>query len=91
MDDKALTLPAHGLKHICMCVPAGVPVPQPLPDRRQQGQLPQTLRAGDVLKTEGATLSWLHNQIQRIYLWAPCAEMGNHAAYQAPAGWQLQK
>jgi hypothetical protein len=91
MTHAALTLTEHGLKSVRLHPPAGVPIPQPLPDRRQQGQLPQTFRAGDVLLTEGATLSWLHNQIQRIYLWAPCAEMGNHAAYQAPAGWQLQK
>lgn len=70
---------------------AGVPLPQPLPNRRQGGQLPLRFSAHEVLATEGATYSWLHNQVQRLYLHAPCAEQGNHAAWQPPPGWQLQK
>lgn len=73
------------------CMRPGVPIPQPLPDMRQNGHLPQTLPAGQVLSTEGATYSWLHSQVQRVYLYASCAEQGNHAAWQPPAGWQLQK
>lgn len=70
--------------------PSGVPIPQPLPDRRQGGVLPEQL-PHEVLQTEGATYSWLHSYVQSIYLHTTCAEQGNNTPWKVPAGWNMQK
>lgn len=85
--------PQHTKSDMCTACQqhTGAPIPQPLADRRENGQLPETFPVQDTLKSEGATFSWLHSHIQRLYLWATCAEQGNHAEWQAPHGWDLQK
>ena len=92
--DQAVCWPSHCLiasAVALLLVGPGVPIPQPLPDRRQGGVLPQQLPAQEVLRSEGATFSCLHSYIQSIYLWATCAEQGNNVKWQVPEGWTLNK
>lgn len=76
--------------NLLLLTTSGAPIPQPLPDRRQGGQLPEQL-PHEVLQSEGATFSWLHSYVQSIYLHATCAAQGNNAAWKAPPGWSMQK
>lgn len=53
--------------------------------------LPQQLQAQEVLRSEGATFSWLHSYVQSIYLFATCEAEGNKAPWKVPPGWNMQK
>jgi hypothetical protein len=86
-----ITAHTHSPGSTCTVCPPGAPIPQPLPDRRVNGQLPKSFKAADILPAEGATYSWLHSVIQNIYLWASCAEQGSNVKWQGPTGWTLNK
>jgi hypothetical protein len=74
--------------HTMLC--AGFYTPQPLPNRIQDGKLPDQLPLS-VLDLEGATYYWLYIQRLRFASWAPCSLLGDNSPWQPPTGWQLVK
>eukprot|EP00878_Enallax_costatus_P039639 GHUV01045507.1.p1 GENE.GHUV01045507.1~~GHUV01045507.1.p1 ORF type:complete len:353 (+),score=65.44 GHUV01045507.1:156-1214(+) len=68
----------------------GYYIPQPVPNRIQNGKLPSTLSLS-LMDSEGGTYNWLMMNLQRLAGWAACGSLGDKSPWQAPTDWKVLK